>query len=103
MKSSPSQNMDKRQILVTLAQHKSKLKEMGVESIALFGSYARDAARPDSDVDLLVELKAPNYLQLLQLSDYLTELLGRKVDLIRKGPHLKPRFLEAVEKDLYYV
>jgi len=95
--------MDKKQILLTLAQHKSELKEMGVESIALFGSYARDTASPDSDVDLLVELKEPKYLLLLQITDYLTELLGRKVDLIRKGPHLKPRFLEAVEKDLYYV
>ncbi len=103
MKSNAPQVMDKKQILHTLAQHKSVLKELGVERIALFGSFARDTARPDSDVDLLVELKEPKYLQLLQLSDYLTELLGRKVDLIRKGPHLKARFLEAVEKDLYYV
>jgi uncharacterized protein len=103
MRSSAPQKLDKKLILYTLAQHKSVLKEMGVERIALFGSYARDTARPDSDVDLLVELKEPKYLLLLQLSDYLSELLGQKVDLIRKGPHLKPRFLEAVEKDLYYV
>ncbi len=103
MKSSPSQKMDRKQILATLTKHKSALEAMGVKSIALFGSYARDAARPDSDVDLLVELKEPKYLLLLQLTDYLTELLGQKVDLIRKGPHLKPRFLKALEKDLYYV
>ncbi len=37
---------------------------------------------------------------LLQIDDYLTELLGHKVDLIRKGPHLTPRFLNALEKTL---
>lgn len=96
-------NLDKTQILDILIRHRETLKEMGMERIALFGSYARDTAGPDSDVDLLVELKEPKYLLLLQLSDYLTELLGHKVDLIRKGPHLKARFLEAVEKDLTYV
>ncbi len=95
--------MDRKWILTMLSQHMSELKEMGVERIALFGSYARDAARPDSDVDLLVEIKEPKYLLLLQLTDYLTDLLGHKVDIIRKGPHLKQRFLDAVEKDLYYV
>jgi predicted nucleotidyltransferase len=95
-------NLDKRQILDILTQHREALTEMGVQRIALFGSYARNTAGPDSDVDLLVELKEPKFLLLLQLTDYLTELLGHKVDLIRKGPHLKRRFLEAVEKDLVY-
>ena len=103
MKNNLQQKLDKKQILALLTQHRPKLKAMGVESIALFGSYARETARPDSDVDLLVELKEPKYLLLLQLTDYLTELLGHKVDLIRKGPHLQRRFLDAVEKDLYYV
>jgi predicted nucleotidyltransferase len=96
-------NLDKRQILDILTQHREELREMGVERIALFGSFARDTAHPESDVDLLVEIKEPKYLLLLQLKDYLTELLDHKVDLIRKGPHLKARFLDAVEKDLAYV
>jgi len=96
-------NLNKRQIMDILAQHREVLKEMGVERIALFGSYTRETANPESDVDLLVELKEPKYLMLLQIDDYLTELLGHKVDLIRKGPHLTPRFLNALEKDLAYV
>ncbi|MBK8924231.1 MAG: nucleotidyltransferase domain-containing protein [Saprospirales bacterium] len=103
MKSNTIHNLDKKQILAILTQHREALKDMGVERIALFGSYARGTARPDSDVDLLVELKEPKYLLLLQLTDYLSELLGHKVDLIRQGPHLKRRFMEAVEKDLAYV
>ena len=103
MASNSIHNLDKRQILAILTQHRETLKEMGVERIALFGSYARETAESDSDIDLLVELKEPKYLLLLQLSDYLTELLGHKVDLIRKGPHLKRRFLDSVEKDIAYV
>lgn len=103
MKSATTSKLDKKEILSILRQHNDALKAMGVEGIALFGSYARGTAQQDSDVDLLVELKEPKYLLLLQLTDYLTELLGHKVDLVRKGPHLKPRFLEAVKKDLAYV
>ncbi|MBK9017640.1 MAG: nucleotidyltransferase family protein [Saprospiraceae bacterium] len=103
MKSASARQLDKKQILTILRQHQGALQAMGVEKIALFGSYARGTARHGSDVDLLVELKEPKYLVLLQVTDYLTELLGCKVDLVRKGPHLKARFLEAVKKDLAYV
>ncbi len=95
--------LDKKQILSLLAEHRGELEGMGVKKIALFGSYARGSATPESDIDLLVELKEPKYLVLLQLTDYLTELLGQKVDLIRNEPHLKPRFLKAVAKELTYV
>ncbi|MBK8879937.1 MAG: nucleotidyltransferase domain-containing protein [Haliscomenobacter sp.] len=75
---------------------------MGVERIGLFGSFARNPPSPNSDVDLLVELKTPSYAAMIELYDFLSILLGAKVDLIRKGPHLKDRFLQAIEKELTY-
>ena len=58
---------------------------MGVASLALFGSVARDEGSPDSDVDLLVEF-APSarigLFRFLDVQEYLEHLLGRRVDLV---------------------
>lgn len=47
--------MNRQQVLDIIAAHKDELRAMGVSSLSLFGSYARDEANEDSDVDLLVE------------------------------------------------
>ena len=44
--------MDKHAIIETLTQHREELSALGVKSLALFGSVARDQAGPDSDIDL---------------------------------------------------
>ncbi len=57
----------------------------GVRSLALFGSYARDAARPDSDVDLLVDFQStPSLRAYADLKEHLEGLLGYPVDLITR-------------------
>lgn len=54
----------------------------GVEKIALFGSFARDDATDESDIDIVVSLSKPLGFTFVQLADYLEEKLGGKVDLI---------------------
>jgi predicted nucleotidyltransferase len=60
----------------------------GVEELAVFGSALRDDFRPDSDVDFLVVFKDDNYGpwmgNLTGLEQDLSDLLGRKVDLVSK-------------------
>ena len=51
--------MSKSEILQTLAARREDLTRMGVKSMAIFGSATRDEARPDSDVDILVEFRGP--------------------------------------------
>jgi len=54
-----------------------------VESLALFGSYARDTVQADSDVDLLVEFNRPvGLFAFVQLQLQLEALLDRRVDLV---------------------
>ena len=54
----------------------------GVKSMSLFGSVARGEARPDSDVDLLVEFNRPvGLFGLVALQNRLEELLGCPVDV----------------------
>jgi uncharacterized protein len=57
----------------------------GVRRLSLFGSVLKGTARPDSDVDLLIEFKPdarPSYFELAEIEAELTDLLsGRRVDL----------------------
>ncbi len=54
----------------------------GAYNIRVFGSVARGEARPDSDVDFLVELEPQRtLLDQIALMQSLEELLGRKVDV----------------------
>jgi uncharacterized protein len=68
------------------------LKERwGVEALGLFGSRLRGDARPDSDLDLLVSFEhPPSLLQLVELEQYLGDLLNVKVDVVLRNS-LKPR------------
>ncbi len=56
--------------------------EYGLKRVGLFGSYAKNAAKTDSDIDLIVELDRPLGLKFVELAEELERLLGRKVDLL---------------------
>jgi hypothetical protein len=60
-----------------------------VRRLSLFGSVAREQARPDSDVDLLVEYEndyVPTYFKIVELGDALSPIFaGRYVDLVFPG------------------
>ena len=93
--------MRRAQVLAILSAHSDELRKLGVGSISVFGSVARDEARDDSDVDVLVELNRPMGLfGFFDIRKYLEELLGRRVDLATPGalhPKLRDRILaEAV-------
>ena len=94
-------SMQRAEALRIIAQHEEELRQMGVRSLSLFGSVARDQAAPGSDVDLLVEFDRPvGYFHLFEVQDRLEALLGCKVDLITAGglrPELRQEILaEAV-------
>jgi len=78
-----------------------------IREIALFGSVTRDDFRPDSDVDVLVEL-APGaqigLFDLIQIKEELAASIGRQVDLVTKGM-LSPFFRDDVlaQREVIYV
>jgi predicted nucleotidyltransferase len=84
--------------LAILASQSEALAQFGVTSLALFGSVARDEARPESDVDILVEFNRPvGLFAFVGLKEYLEQLLGRPVDLVTRAalkPQLRDRILQ---------
>ncbi len=75
---------------------------MGVTRLALFGSVMRDTARPDSDVDILVEFLpgAKTYVRFFALAELLEARLGHPVELVTTealSPFLGPRILAEAQ------
>jgi len=91
----------RQSILDTLAQHHAVLQGMGVQKIALFGSYIRGTATPDSDIDFLVVLDNPSFDSYMDLKFYLEDLFGHKVDLVQEKS-LKPRLRPYILAEVVY-
>jgi len=74
-----------------LQKHLPELHQAyGVHALWLFGSYVRGEGKRASDLDVLVEFEvAPSFFRFIELEDYLSQLLGVKVDLVMKRA-LKP-------------
>ncbi len=76
---------------------------MGVTSLALFGSVARDEAGPDSDVDVIIDVRRPfDLFDLAAVHLRLEEILGCRVDVATEGG-MRPRYRERIEEDLIHV
>lgn len=93
--------MRRDEALALLATHQEELRQLGAESLALFGSVARDEAGPASDVDVLVTLRRPvGLFGFFDIQERLTAILDRPVDLVTPDSlkrQLKERILrEAI-------
>lgn len=81
-----------------LKQHASELREQfGIKAMRLFGSVAMGEQKEGSDIDLFVEM-APDMYNIVAAHQYLEDLLGCDVDLIRNHRNIRPFFLEQINK-----
>lgn len=97
-KERPAGKPDKERIRAKLLALKRPLRKRGIVSLSLFGSVVRNEARPDSDIDVLVDIDPKRRFSLIDLASakgFLEDELGRDVDVaIRK--HLDPRIRSNV-------
>lgn len=98
----PETPLTREQAIERLVASEPDIRALGVQRLALFGSVARDQARLNSDVDLLVQFSpgAKTYGRFLVLSELLEALLGRRVELVTieaLSPFLGPRILAEAE------
>jgi predicted nucleotidyltransferase len=83
------------EVLATLAREIGALKGFGVRRLSLFGSTARGEARPESDLDFLVDFDRKTFRNYMGLADFLEGLFGHKVDLVIREM-IKPLVRERV-------
>ena len=83
------------QVLELLSRNRDRIRSLGVRSLALFGSAARNEATDVSDLDFLVEFDRKSFDNYMDLKFFLEELLGRRVDLVLKDA-VRPRLREPI-------
>ena len=95
---------DRQEIIDRLRQNEAALRARGVSHAALFGSCARGDNRPDSDIDIMIEVDPAagiGVYEYVALKDYIAALFDRPVDVVsREG--LKPYVKPAVTTDAIF-
>jgi predicted nucleotidyltransferase len=92
----------KQQPIVLLGKHKAEIqRRFAVSRVGIFGSQVRGEAKPDSDVDVLVEFEQPTFDRYMELKFFLEELFGSPVDLVL-ADSLKPRLRPIVNREVVY-
>ena len=93
--------MTRDAVIAALRAYEPELKAAGVVRLSLFGSAARNAAGPESDIDLLAafdEARPLSLLDVIRIENQIADLLGAPVDLIEEGT-LKPRVQQNVDRE----
>jgi len=87
-----------------LRKQKLQIRERyGVSKIGIFGSYVRGEQKKKSDVDILVEFEKPiSLLKLVNLENFLADLIGTKVDVVPKED-VRTELKESILGEVVYV
>ena len=76
------------------------LERYGAKKIAIFGSYARDEAKPESDIDIIVEFsERKSLLDLVGIEQELSDALGVKADLLTEKS-ISPYMIDRVKREM---
>jgi len=79
------------------------LSKFGIIGLSVFGSVVRGETREDSDIDILVNFNCPvGLLKLIDAENYLSDLLGSKVDLI-PFDEVRPELQEQIYNEAVQV
>jgi len=95
--------MTKSEIIYFLKTHQEELKERySLVKIGLFGSYAKDQATQESDIDLYAEFEEKKFKNIAGAWNYLEAALGKKIDLVYFHKNMRPSLKESIERDVIY-
>ncbi len=96
--------MTRFEILEILKEYKNEnAKKYGINNIGIFGSYSRDEAKNESDIDIIIETTEPDIFKLIHIKDELEQLLHKTIDIVRKREKMNPYLKKRIDKDAVYV
>ncbi len=96
--------LTQQEILNFLKEYKiSKSDEYHIKRIGIFGSYARNEADEDSDIDVVVDFSEPDLLNQVGIMQELSKVFSKKVDVIALWSKMNPKLLSRIERDAIYV
>jgi predicted nucleotidyltransferase len=96
--------MNRQDIIARLRENEAALRKRGVRHAALFGSCARGEERPDSDVDIMIEVDPSARIGMYEyvaIKDYIAGLFDARVDVVRRD-RLRPCVRPAATGDAIY-
>ncbi len=96
--------MKRDEVIFVLQSHRPELERLGVRRAALFGSVARDAQRPDSDIDILVDLDPEARLGVFEyvgIVEFIQSLFSVPVD-VANSVNLKSFVRPTIEREAVY-
>ena len=95
--------MTKSNILKYLKEHYDEFHtKYNVDRIGLFGSYARDEANDDSDIDIVVSM-GPKLFDMMSIKEQIENDLHKKVDIVRLRPKMNTYLKNRILKDGLFV
>ena len=90
--------------LDTLKKYKDDFeKRYGVTRIGIFGSVARGEAKPDSDVDIVVEMEKPDLFYMVHIKETLENEFQRPVDIVHYRNKMNKFLKERIQSEALYV
>ena len=96
--------MTKEYILNVLKENHTLLeRKYSVDSIGLFGSYAKGIANEKSDIDFYVVFKQKTLDNMTGLLLYLEKMFNKKIDMLYYHPRLREGLKQQIEEEVLYV
>ena len=95
--------MNRNDAIDIITQNLEEIRKLGVISIGIFGSTARNEAKDDSDIDVIVKFEKDkiNFDNYMDLKFYLEKIFQKKVDVL-SDTAIKPYAKEKILQDVIY-
>ena len=92
----------KQELIQKILSGQQQIRSYGVKQLGIFGSFVRNEAKENSDIDLLIEFypEQKSFDNFMELAFYLQSLLGRKVEIVTPqslSKYIGPYILKEVE------
>jgi predicted nucleotidyltransferase len=95
--------MNTQNAIATLRRYEADLRARGIRHAGIFGSVARGENRPDSDLDIIIDIEPEAHVTVFDyvgLKEYIAGLFDGPVDVVSRDG-LKPHVRAATENAIY--